>query len=408
MRYLLILFFTCTFLTAEAQTKSVLFIGNSYTAVNDLPNLIYTIALANGDTIYYEANTPGGSYFNAHKTNPTTLAKIASRDWDHVVLQEQSQLPALPLEIAGADYSPPSAADLCDLVRENDSCTEIVFYMTWGRKDGDASFCADIPEMCTYEGMQLLLRDAYLGFAEDNDASIAPAGMGWKAVIDDDPTIELYSGDGSHPNINGSYLTACIFYATLFQESPIGTTFHAGLTEELALYFQTIAHAIVFDSLDLWRIGIPSLEASYSEIQTDYFEYEFTCSSENADVWEWTINGESLAGEVVTYDFPGPGDYPVQLIVSNSCDTIIFNDTLTVEAAGIQEEQPAIKIYPNPILNVLTISNPQHELVEIYDIYGRKLDLSYSTEIIEINAEHWKSGTYIVRIGNAYAKVVKQ
>lgn len=407
MKFLLTL---CIFLlgfSLIAQT-SVLFIGNSYTAVNDLPSLIYNVAAANGDTIVYDSNTPGGSYFNAHKSNLTTLSKISSENWDYVVLQEQSQLPTLPLDIAGPDYSPTSATDLCNIIRENDSCTEIVFYMTWGRKFGDASFCDDVPEVCTYEGMQLSLRDAYLGFADDNDAIVSPAGMAWKNVIDEDPEIELYSGDESHPNINGSYLTACVFYATIFQKSPIGITYHASLTDELATYLQEIAHSIVFDSLDVWRIGVHDLVATYSEILTDYFEYEFTCTSENADSWEWTIDGEILSGEVVSYDFPGPGDYPVQLIVTNSCDSIVFNDTLKVEAAGIDEESAVSKIYPNPIQNNLTIYNPNRETIEIYDIYGRKIDLYDASEILELNTEKWVSGTYIVRIGNEFNKVVKQ
>ncbi len=392
---------------ATSQTKTVLFIGNSYTAVNDLPNLVYNIALANGDTIIYDANLPGGSYFNMHKTNPTTLAKIASQNWDYVVLQEQSQLPTLPVEIAGADFSPPSATDLCEIIRENDSCTNIVFYMTWGRKEGDAFYCPDVPAVCTYEGMQMALRDAYLGFAETNNAAVAPAGMGWKSVIDDDPTIELYSGDGSHPNLNGSYLTACIFYATLYQESPIGNTFNAGLTDELALYLQTKAHAIVFDSLETWRIGEGDLVASYTNIQTDYFEFEFSCTSENATAWEWLINGEFFSGETITYDFPGPGNYPIQLIVSNVCDSIVFNDTLKVEAAGIREESAVSKIYPNPILNAFTIYNPNHEGVEIYDIFGRKIIVLETSEILDIDAETWESGTYIIRIGDTFNKVVK-
>ena len=408
MKTLLLLVVLFMSFYATSQVKTVLFIGNSYTAVNDLPSLVYNIALANGDTIYYEANTPGGSYFNAHKTNPTTLSKIASRNWDYVVLQEQSQLPALPLEIAGADFSPPSATDLCEIIRENDSCTDIVFYMTWGRKVGDAFYCPDVPAVCTYEGMQMALRDAYLGFAETNNAAIAPAGMGWKSVIDADPTIELYSGDGSHPNLNGSYLTACIFYATLFQESPIGNTFSAGLTDELALYLQTKAHAIVFDSLESWRIGEGDLVASYTNFQTDYFEYEFSCTSENATTWEWLINGEFFTGETITYDFPEPGNYPIQLIVSNACDTLIFNDSLEVYAAGIEENHSVTKIYPNPILNEFTIYNPNHEVVEIYDIFCRKIIVLETSEILKIDAEIWESGTYIIRIGDTFNKVIKQ
>jgi hypothetical protein len=33
---------------------------------------------------------------------------------------------------------------------------------------------------------------------------------------------DLYDADGSHPSIAGSYLAACVLFATLFGESPAG------------------------------------------------------------------------------------------------------------------------------------------------------------------------------------------
>lgn len=408
MRYVVFSLLLAFSYLADGQTKSVLFIGNSYTAVNNLPNLVYNIALANGDTILYDSNTPGGSYFNGHKTNPTTLAKIGSTNWDVVVLQEQSQLPTLPIEIAGVDYSPPSAADLCELIRENDTCTDIVFYMTWGRKTGDASYCAEVPAVCTYEGMQLALRDAYLGFAEDNNAVVAPAGMAWKSVIDDDPLIELYSGDESHPNINGSYLTACVFYATLYQKSPIGNTFTAGLTDELANYLQTAAHNIVFDSLETWHIGEYDLTAEF-----DFTKVFFTATFENTGegtTLEWIIDGEIYTEENPAHTFPGNGYYDVTLTVYDACDTVSITESVLIgiDDVGVHSaDADSYSFYPNPVDDLLyvNVGNSTLPSFSIYTLSGICIGHFNTNEPVDLS--HLSSGIYLIKVADATFKLVK-
>ena len=77
------------------QTKDVLFVGNSYTFYNDLPEMVKQIALSFGDTLNYESSTPGGASFAMHATNATTIFKINQQAWDYVVLQAQSQEPSL-------------------------------------------------------------------------------------------------------------------------------------------------------------------------------------------------------------------------------------------------------------------------------------------------------------------------
>ena len=51
------------------EEKRVLFIGNSYTDVNNLPNLVKSIANSCGDNLIYESNTPGGCTFMQHCQN---------------------------------------------------------------------------------------------------------------------------------------------------------------------------------------------------------------------------------------------------------------------------------------------------------------------------------------------------
>jgi hypothetical protein len=137
LKLVLIAAFTSCISVSFAQTKNVLFLGNSYTGVNNLPLLTYNLALSLGDTINYDSNTPGGYTYQGHSTNATSLAKIAQGNWDFVVLQEQSQMPSFPpSQVATEVY--PYAQILVDSIKLANACAEPLFYMTWGRKNGDA------------------------------------------------------------------------------------------------------------------------------------------------------------------------------------------------------------------------------------------------------------------------------
>ncbi|MFM9004523.1 MAG: hypothetical protein ACKOSR_03320, partial [Flavobacteriales bacterium] len=93
--------FCVLLLTQDAYsqvTKRVLFLGNSYTSVNNLPAMTQACALSAGDSLIIDSNTPGGYTFEGHSTNAISLQKIALGNWDFVVLQEQSQRPSFPIE----------------------------------------------------------------------------------------------------------------------------------------------------------------------------------------------------------------------------------------------------------------------------------------------------------------------
>jgi hypothetical protein len=93
---LVLAFFTFWAYSGHSQQTKVLFIGNSYTGVNDLPNMFKNLALSMGDSVTIDSNTPGGFTFNQHSTNATTLQKIQQGNWDFIIVQGQSQEPAFP------------------------------------------------------------------------------------------------------------------------------------------------------------------------------------------------------------------------------------------------------------------------------------------------------------------------
>src|ERR1043166_6791316 len=72
----------------------VLFIGNSYTYVNDLPKMIAALARAGKQPpLVYERETPGGCTLEKHWKDGKAARKIAAGKWDYVVLQEHSLRP---------------------------------------------------------------------------------------------------------------------------------------------------------------------------------------------------------------------------------------------------------------------------------------------------------------------------
>src|SRR5437764_9334948 len=73
--------------------ENVLFIGNSFTARNDLPGLVARLAAARGKTVRHRLISAGGASLRTHWNAGEAARAITDGGFDHVVLQEQSTLP---------------------------------------------------------------------------------------------------------------------------------------------------------------------------------------------------------------------------------------------------------------------------------------------------------------------------
>src|SRR5208283_2849446 len=85
----------CSNLQASESCTRVLFIGNSYTYVNDLPTTFMNLARAGGHKIEVGMSAQGGWMLADHVKSSDTIAKISSEKWNFVVLQEQSEVPSI-------------------------------------------------------------------------------------------------------------------------------------------------------------------------------------------------------------------------------------------------------------------------------------------------------------------------
>lgn len=212
--------------------KKILFIGNSYTAgiQKAVTEIIAASPHAKSELKFI---CPGGRTLIQHSENKDVLDLIKSQKWDFIVLQDQSQTPAVAY-----DNFLQGLKKLDNLIDETGAQT--VLYMTWGHRDGDKGN----PQLIgTYTAMQDALTKAYEGGAKAANAKITPVGEAWRDIrsSNKDLGVGLYVGDGRHPSNKGAYLAANLFYMKLFGADPKKLNFTFGLLEEECKIIQAAA-----------------------------------------------------------------------------------------------------------------------------------------------------------------------
>lgn len=243
----------------EAKTDSlhILFIGNSYTYYHDLPlkvqKLASNIVTDNCVNIDFQMYAPGGCTLRRHLQNKDELLAIKQGKWDYVVIQEQSSAPAKRTDIVCKETYK-YARQLDSLIHVHNPSAKVIFYMTWGHKNGCQHKIENYPIIKTYEGMQERLKISYLEMAYTNKAWCAPVGMAWKEMRKERPLVSLYWDDGTHPSVIGTYLAANVIWATIYQKV-YRSAFIDGLDNELATYIQELAQKTVYQNRELLNLN---------------------------------------------------------------------------------------------------------------------------------------------------------
>lgn len=199
----------------------ILFIGNSFTARNGLPDLIAQLAAANGNAIEHRLISAGGASLRRHWNAGEALHAIQTGHFDRVVHQEESTLPMK------------NPKRMHETVRLFDASIKAarattVLYMTWARLSAPES--------------QQAISDAYISIGRELGATVAPVGLAWQRFLREHETPALHDRDQSHPTLAGSYLAACVFVAVLFKTSPVDAGAGiAGLTNSDRMQLEQVA-----------------------------------------------------------------------------------------------------------------------------------------------------------------------
>lgn len=212
--------------TATGQrTLRVLFIGNSLTYTNDLPGMIAAMVGATDLPAFeYAMLVPPNFSLSDHWERGEALELIGQSGWDFVILQQGPSALPESRTLLRAD-----AARFAEVIRA--AGAEPAFYAVWPmlQRFGDFPHASE----------------SYQLAAADTAGLLIPAGEAWRAAWQRDPCLQLYAPDGLHPTPTGTYLTALVMIARLYDRPVAGLPIPSEIAREQAILLQEAATAAV-------------------------------------------------------------------------------------------------------------------------------------------------------------------
>jgi hypothetical protein len=392
------------------DTTKVLFIGNSFTSVNNLSSLFLGLAQSSNRIVKVASHEPGGVSVgdtnqgtSAHSANPIVYNLIRSEKWDYVIIQDNqgrfvrdsAQFPSTSLVVSGH-------LRLRDSIIANNSCAKVLWFAGWAYKNGYPPYGNTGIEMID----RLLINYRVL-----NDTAkdvICPIGEAWKKGITLLPTVNLWSSDEMHPALAGSYLTAATIFATIFQESPVSLSYTAGLNASDAQNLRLFAWDVVSNQANISKYNLngvisPNIWANQNSLYTNMYT-EYVWYNNNIPIINQndSILPVSQAG---AYFVRVKDDFGCYL---KSC-ALNFVPTQIAESYSNSN----INIYPNPITNnTITIESTDliNGVFEMYSILGEKVFSAHLGNLQKnsLILPSLTKGVYIFHIKTQYGKHFQQ
>lgn len=270
------------------KTYKILFIGNSHTYYNDLPEMFK--ALANADGINCEISSITSDRYKLSdfadendKYGQQVYNALTNSSWDYVVLQENR---AVLVENA---YKTETAVNkLYSLIKN--AGAKMVVYATQPNNIGSTFKLNSTSLYLTDLQIEQILTRNNFKIANENDGLVATSGTNFMRVMQDYPEISMYISDNLHPTVAGSYLAACTIYHTVFNQSPYGNGFlpESEYDTEKLLSKLSMEEALILQQIADSRLTIDKYYTMINKGQSSKLTATFTTNAENKTVLDYT------------------------------------------------------------------------------------------------------------------------
>ena len=398
------LVFLFAFIYTNAQEKT-LFIGNSMTYFNNMPNLFQEIANSKGKNIQVQYYAPGGTGFVHHHVDNNVYNLFRNNVWTNVVFQPGTG------ESAGVSWPVNTTIQrgqqMIDSVRKYSPCAKIFLYeIPYGIKATN-----NIPDYNDYFAIQTKMKDSITKMANALQIPFIPAGESARHHFTSSQDLLLHSSyNDVHPNLNGSYLVACTAFATIFQEPVTVSNYLGGVSQANATYFQNIADVVVLPNKPNWFINTFNLNADFT-FQINGPQVVLNNSSSNYTTVEWNINNEITSTDVnTTHTFSSVGTKTITLkVMQNGCESIITK-TITIQSLNNPTfEQSTFVVFPNPASSQINIKHNKEFTFEIVNVAGQIVYANYENKSnYAIQTDNFANGVYFILTNfNEKVKFVK-
>lgn len=178
----------------DPSSIKILFVGNSLTYTNNLPQLVKEYGLSKGRTINVEMLALPNFALVDHLANGEVQKLIQTKKFQFVVIQQgpSSQSEGRMLLFEAAE----TLNKLC-----TDNKARLAFYMVW-------------PAYTDYQNFDGVIKN-YTEAANTYNGILCPVGKAWKEYIDRTKDISYYGPDLFHPSVKGSRVAAEIIYNSI-------------------------------------------------------------------------------------------------------------------------------------------------------------------------------------------------
>jgi hypothetical protein len=184
-----------TFNQVKKYDAVILFVGNSLTYTNDLPQILVKHAESKGKKIKTESLTLPNYALVDHLAEGKVQKLVDSKKYNFVIVQQgpSSQEEGRKLLFEAAEI-------FKDLCAKNDA--KLAFYMVW-------------PAHANYHHFDGVIKN-YTEAASKSNAILCPVGKVWKDYIDKTNDLTYYGQDLFHPSEKGSQVVSEVIYNSLF------------------------------------------------------------------------------------------------------------------------------------------------------------------------------------------------
>ncbi len=178
----------------DLSSIRILFVGNSLTYTNNLPQLVKDYGLSKGQTINVEMLALPNYALVDHLADGEIQKLIQSKKYQFVVVQQgpSSQSEGRMLLFEAAE----TLTKLC-----TDNNARLAFYMVW-------------PAYADYTNFDGVIKN-YSETATKFNGILCPVGKAWKDYIDQTKDLSYYGPDLFHPSVKGSTVAAEIIYNSI-------------------------------------------------------------------------------------------------------------------------------------------------------------------------------------------------
>lgn len=293
---------------AGVEPVNILFIGNSYTHMNDMPKIVQKMADKEDRNVVVEYNTESGGSFRVHSERKDLYAAISKRKWDYVILQGFSR--ELSHSNAHIDTATvPFVNKIVSAVYKNNQCSQVLLYMTWGYENG----YSDRAEVNTYEKMADSIVQGYTYLSYLFDVPVVPVGLVWKEVKELD-RMDLYAADRAHPSKIGSYLIANTFYKAIFRDVP-NKLYASNLKKKTAKFINKTVDEYLTSNFEYEEVK----HDLFSITELEDYSIQYNVSDSVSDVVWYFEDGTSTTLKSGMHSFGRKGKYRVTIELMTEC-----------------------------------------------------------------------------------------